>query len=73
MLAALVHRGPMTDFDNHDDELVVADLVDNSVDPLSNPIPLQGRKLYATLSAWIITQCLNPLQNTSNILFWDAP
>ena len=63
----------MTAFDDHDDELVFADFIDNSVDSLSDPIPLLGRKLYATLSAWIITQCLNPFQNAHNILFWDAP
>ena len=63
----------MTDFDNHDDELVIADFIHDSVDSLSNPIPLLGREFYATLSAWINTQSLNPLQNTSNLLLGDAP
>lgn len=63
----------MTDFDDHDDELVFADFIDNSVDSLSNPIALLSRKLYAPFTAWIITQHLDALQNSSNILFRDAP
>ena len=63
----------MTDFDDHDDELVFVDFIDNSVDSLSYPIPFLRRKLYATFSAGIITQRLNSLQNARNIRFWDAP
>jgi hypothetical protein len=44
----------MADLDHHDDELDFADFIDNSVDSLSNPIPLLCGKLYATLAAWII-------------------
>jgi len=62
----------MANLDDHNDEFVLADFIDNSVDSLSNPIPLLRAKLYAPLSARIITQSLNPLQDTRNILFWDA-
>jgi len=55
LLAAFVDRGPMANFDDHDDKLVFADFIDNSVDSLPNPIPLLCRKLYAALASWIIT------------------
>lgn len=54
LLAAFVDRGPMANLDHHDDELVFADFIDNSVDSLSNPITLLRRELYATLAARII-------------------
>ena len=73
LLAAFVDRRSMANFDHHDDELVFADFIDDSVYSLSNPIPFLRRKLYATVSAWINTQSLNPLQNADNILFGDAP
>jgi hypothetical protein len=62
----------MANFDDHDDEFVFADFVDNSVDSLSNPIPILRRKLYAPLSARIIAQSLNPFQDTRNVLSWDS-
>jgi len=62
----------MANLDDHNDQFVLADFIDNSVDSLPNPIPLLRGKLYAPLSAWIITQSFNPLQDTRNILFWDA-
>jgi hypothetical protein len=61
LLAALVDRGPMANFDDHDDELVFADFIDNSVDSLSNPVPFLSGKLYAPLSARVIAQSLDPL------------
>jgi hypothetical protein len=73
LLAAFVDCRSMAHLDHHDDEFVFADFIDDSVNSLSNPIPFLRGKLYAPFSAWIITQCLNPLQNASNILFWDAP
>jgi hypothetical protein len=63
----------MANSDDHNDELVFADFIDNSVDSLSNPIAFLRGKLYAPLSAWITTQSLNPFQDTRNILFGDAP
>jgi hypothetical protein len=44
----------MADFDDHDDKFIFADFIDNSVDSLSNPIPLLCGELYATLAAWIM-------------------
>ena len=61
LLAALVNRGPMANFDDHDDEFVFADFIDNSVGSLSNPVPFLSGKLYAPLSARIIAQNLDPL------------
>ena len=63
----------MADLDHHDDELVFADFIDNSVDSLSDPISLLCRELYATLAAWIATQRFDPLQDSGNILFGDTP
>ena len=73
LLAAFVDRGPMADLDDHNDKLVFADFIDNSVDSLSNPIPFLGRELYATLSPRIIAQCLDPLQNSGDIFFGGTP
>jgi hypothetical protein len=63
----------MSNFDHHNDELFFVDFIDDSVNPLSNPIPFLPRKLYASFSAWINTQSLNPLQNASKILIGNAP
>jgi hypothetical protein len=40
--------------DDHHNKLVFADFIDNSIAPLSNPIPLLCGELYATLAARII-------------------
>ena len=63
----------MADFDNHDNEFVLTDFIDDSVDSLSNPIPFSRGKFYAPLSAWIIAQSLDTFQDTRDILFGDAP
>jgi len=63
----------MGNFDDYDDNLVLMDFIDDSVDSLSNPIPLLRRKLYTTLPARIITQDLDSFQNSPHILFRDAP
>ena len=62
----------MTNFDDHDDKFIVTDFIDDPVHSLSDPISFLCREFYAALSAWIITQCLDPPQNACNILVGDA-
>jgi len=62
----------MADLDDHDNELVIADFINHSVDSQPDSIPFLRRELYATLSARIITQRFNPFQNTRDICFRDA-
>jgi len=49
----------MADLDDHDNELVIADFINHSVDSQPDSIPFLRRELYATLSARIITQRFN--------------
>jgi hypothetical protein len=62
----------MANLDDHDNEFVIADFIHDSVDALSYSIPFLCRKLYATFSAWIVTQRFDPFQNTRDIFFRDA-
>lgn len=60
LLAALVDDGLVDDFDDQYNGFVNTDFLDYSVDSQLNPIPFLCRELYATFSAWIITQRFNP-------------
>lgn len=73
LLAAFVDYRSMADFDDHNNELVLADFIDNSVDSLSHSVPFLGGKLYGSFAARIFAQGLNSFQDARNILFRDAP
>lgn len=53
MLSAFVKSRPMGNFDYDNNKLVLTDFINNSIDSLSNPIPLLGREFSAPLTARI--------------------
>jgi len=58
----------MGDFDNNDNELMLTDFIDYSIDSLSNSIPFLSRQFYAPFTTRVIAQCLNPFQDACDIL-----
>lgn len=63
LLVAIVNRRPMADFDDHDDELIFADSIDNSP-PCRTRYRSCADSFTHPLSAWIIAQSLNMFQDT---------
>ena len=62
----------MSNLDDHDNEFVVSNFIDNAVDSLTDPIAFLRGQFYAPLSTRVVAQGFKSPQYTSNILLRNA-
>ena len=60
----------VADLDHCDDQLLILDLVEYAVDALAHPVALLRGELFAPGGPRVAGQCLDTLQNGSDIRLW---
>lgn len=70
-ISTLINIVSMVDFDDNEDEIIVLDLIDDSIPSLPRVIALLAREILAFDTSRFFSHCFDSFQDAPVVLLWD--